>query len=335
MSANNSHGDRPFVGQLAEYMAWIVKERHRLGFKFGEEERLLHELDELSIGYECTGRLPENLVRKFVERKPNWHQGTQEHHLQTARILALYLIRHDVPAFVPDKSMITNLHGDYKPYIFSHEETAGIFGEADKAKPSISNSNVFYPTIFRLQYGCGLRISETLGLQMRDVDMMEKVIHVKDAKNHKDRDVPFSDSVGAYLEWYAGKVHPIYQDNEYFFQSHWGDGKYSISTVSNYFREVLRRCGIRHGGRKNGGPHLHCLRHTFCCHSLENMLRGGTSHQAAIPLLMTYLGHSSPSATGYYLKLTAEAFPDLREKINELYGNMLPDMEVRLNYEDD
>lgn len=244
MSANNSHGDRPFIGQLAEYMEGIVKERHRLGFKFGEEERLLHELDELSIGYECTGRLPEDLVRKFVERKPNWHQGTQEHHLQAARILALYLIRHDVPAFVPDKSMITNLHEDYKPYIFSHEEIAGIFQEADKAKPSILNSNVFYPTIFRLQYGCGLRISETLGLQMRDVDMIEKVIHVKDAKNHKDRDVPFSGSVGAYLEWYSGKVHPIYQDNEYFFQSHWGGGKYSISTVSSYFREVLRRCGI-------------------------------------------------------------------------------------------
>lgn len=65
------------------------------------------------------------------------------------------------------------------------------------------------------------------------------------------------------------------------------------------------------------------------------MLREGTTHQAALPLLMIYLGHSSLAATGYYLKLTAEAFPDLIEKINQLYGDIMPDLKVRLDYEDD
>jgi hypothetical protein len=65
------------------------------------------------------------------------------------------------------------------------------------------------------------------------------------------------------------------------------------------------------------------------------MLREGTSHQAALPLLMIYLGHSSLSATGYYLKLTAEAFPDLRDRIDRLYGDIIPDLKVRLYYEDD
>mgnify|MGYP002511425270 FL=1 len=110
-----------------------------------------------------------------------------------------------------------------------------------------------------------------------------------------------------------------YRADDYFFMSRWGDRHYSINTISSYFRGILFRCGIHHGGRKNGGPHLHCLRHTFCCHSLEKMLREGTAHQAALPFLMTYLGHSSLSATGYYLRLTAEAFPDLQDKINRLY----------------
>ncbi len=67
------------------------------------------------------------------------------------------------------------------------------------------------------------------------------------------------------------------------------------------------------------GPHLHNLRHTFCVHSLEAMLCNGTPHQTALPLLMTYLGHSSLSATGRYLKLTAKAFPDLNEKISSIF----------------
>lgn len=90
-----------------------------------------------------------------------------------------------------------------------------------------------------------------------------------------------------------------------------------------------------HGSKSDGGPHLHNLRHTFCVHSLEAMLRNGIPHQVALPLLMTYLGHSSLSATGRYLKLTAEVFPDLVDQINRIYADIIPDLEVKTEYEDD
>ena len=70
-------------------------------------------------------------------------------------------------------------------------------------------------------------------------------------------------------------------------------------------------------------------------HSLEAMLRNGTSHQVALPLLMTYMGHSSLSATGRYLKLTAEAFPDLAGQISRIYAHIIPDLEVKTEYEDE
>ena len=47
------------------------------------------------------------------------------------------------------------------------------------------------------------------------------------------------------------------------------------------------------------------------------------------------LGHSSLSATGRYLKLTAEAFPDLVDQINRIYADIIPDLEVKTEYEDD
>ena len=327
--------NKTFIGPLAAHLDGMVAERHRMGFKFGEEERLLHELDRLSVTFDCENGLSKELTEKFIERKPNWHQGTQEHHVHVARLFALYLLRHDIPAFLVGHTSVTDLHEDYKPYIFTHEEIDRIFQQADSIRPNSQQSHVFYPVALRVQYACGLRISETLNLRMSDVDLEEKVFHVKDAKNHKDREVPFGDSVGEYLAWYSSMVHQAYRADDYFFMSRWGDRHYSINTVSAYFREILFRCGIHHGGRKNGGPHLHCLRHTFCCHSLEKMLREGTLHQAALPLLMTYLGHSSLSATGYYLRLTAEAFPDLQDKINHLYGGIIPELEVRIDYEDD
>ena len=65
------------------------------------------------------------------------------------------------------------------------------------------------------------------------------------------------------------------------------------------------------------------------------MLHKGISHEVALPLLMTYLGHNSLSETGKYLKLTAEAFPDLVEQINKIYSNVIPNLEVKFEYEDE
>ena len=89
-----------------------------------------------------------------MEQKPNWHQGTQEHHVQAIRIFALYLLRHDIPAFLVDYTSVTDLHEDYKPYIFTHEEINRIFEHADHIRANGQQSHVFYPVLFRVRYAC-------------------------------------------------------------------------------------------------------------------------------------------------------------------------------------
>lgn len=42
------------------------------------------------------------------------------------------------------------------------------------------------------------------------------------------------------------------------------------------------------------------------------------------------MGHSSLASTGRYLRLTAEAFPDLAKQMEEAFGHIIPDLEVRL-----
>jgi site-specific recombinase XerD len=327
--------NRVFTGPLAPYLKGLLEEKRFLGYKYDEPERLLGVLDEMSGEFECSHGLPKDLCLEFIKKEPNWHQATQEHRVALLRILAEYMTRHDVPAYVVDSTIVTNLHEDFKPYIFTHEQIENIFDAADRIKPNGVNSHIFYPAILRVQYGCGLRISETLGLRMEDVNLEDGILHVVNAKNNKDRDIPVSESVLAYLKWYSRKIHPVYNEDDYFFKSRWGNGHYEKTTVNHYFKDILLKCGIQHGGRKHGGPHLHNLRHTFCVHSLEAMLKGGIPHEVALPLICMYMGHSSLSATGRYLKLTAEAFPDLIEQINQIYGDIMPELEVRTEYEDD
>jgi integrase len=327
--------NRAFTGPLAKHLRGLLDEKRSLGFKYGEQERLMSVLDEMSKQYDCTQGLPKELCLAFVERDPNWRQATQENRVSLIRVLAEYMIRHDFPAHLIDSTIVTKQHEDFKPYIFTYKQISDIFAVADKIRPNVVNSHVFYPTILRVQYGCGLRISETLGLRMKDVDFSARVLHVINAKNNKDRDIPVSESVATYMKWYSRKVRPAYAPEDYFFKSRRGTGHYEKTAVNHYFRDILFDCGIKHGGKGDGGPHLHNLRHTFCVHSLESMLRSGISHQTALPLLMTYLGHSTLSATGRYLKLTAEAFPDLVQQINRIYDEIIPDFEVKTEYEDD
>ena len=324
-----------FTGPLANYMQGVLIEKRKLGFKYEEQERLFRILDELSKSFDCSNGLSKELCMKFVEKEPNWHQATQEGRVYLIRVLAEYMIRHNVPAHMLDTSIITKKYEDFKPYIFTHSQIHDIFCAADKINPIWSNSHIFYPTILRVQYGCGLRISETLGLKIKDVDFKNNILHVKNAKNNKDRDIPFSNSIAIYLKWYFNKIHVVYNSEDYFFKSKLGNGLYNKSSVNSYFHDILFKCGIQSGGRRNGGPHLHNLRHTFCVHSLSNMLHKGISHEVALPLLMIYLGHNSLSETGKYLKLTAEAFPDLVEQINKIYCNVIPNLEVKFEYEDE
>ena len=51
------------------------------------------------------------------------------------------------------------------------------------------------PLLFRMLYGCGLRISEALALLKSDVDLKDGVLHIRHGKNDRERIVPMSVSL--------------------------------------------------------------------------------------------------------------------------------------------
>ena len=89
-----------FTGPLAEHMADFLKEKRSLGYKYEEQERILHVLDEMSKQFDCSRGLPKDLCLAFVKRDPNWRQKTQEQRVTLIRTFAEYLIRHEIPAYL-------------------------------------------------------------------------------------------------------------------------------------------------------------------------------------------------------------------------------------------
>jgi len=65
-----------------------------------------------------------------------------------------------------------------------------------------------------------------------------------------------------------------------------------------------------------------------CTVAQGNNLRSWFAHGrdvgALLPVLQTYLGHSSIADTAYYLHLTAESYPDITTRVQQVIGDVVP-----------
>ncbi len=139
--------------------------------------------------------------------------------------------------------------------------------------------------LIRLAYSAGLRVSEAVSLKVKDIDLGNKQIHIKQAKGVKDRITVLSDKligeIGCLIE-YADA-------NDYLIPSERG-GKLSIRTAGKIFNLALKKAGIKKDAT------FHSLRHSFATHLLEN----GTD----IRYVQALLGHSSLKTTQLYTQIT-------------------------------
>ena len=64
---------------------------------------------------------------------------------------------------------------------------------ADETEPRevARNMHLALPVIFRILYGCGLRVSEVVGLRYKDVNLEDGILTIREAKTDRDISVRF------------------------------------------------------------------------------------------------------------------------------------------------
>jgi integrase len=171
-----------------------------------------------------------------------------------------------------------------------------------------SNKHQSYPLLFRLLYCCGLRISEALRLKISDVDFEKGALFIRESKFNQDRMIPMSVSLAEMFARYQALFNRNKAPKDYYL-----------------YRELLWKARISHGG-KGKGPRIHDLRHAFCVHSLAKQVKDGVDLYVALPILSVYVGHNSVGATQRYVRLTAEAHPELIEKVSQTCAYVFPEV---------
>jgi integrase len=312
-----------YKSSLAPFFTSYVDFKRSLGYKF-QDISTLKNLDQFlcECSYGSSIGLSEKVlsplcVHRANESDRNWYSRIVE-----LRGFAVYLNRLGYPSFVP--RLPKGYSSTFTPYIFTHEELSRFFASCDRLEyhPNYQSYHHVLPALFRLLYGCGLRIGEALSLRCEDVNLSEGLITIHDTKNGEERRLPLSDSLTAVLEQYASHRRANGCGSEYFFVKRNGD-RCSCNTVYSKFRKVLFHAGISHGG-KGTGPRLHDLRHSFSVHSLASMADQGMDLYYCLPLLSQYLGHKSLAATDSYVRLTADMYPGLLNEVNRICAFVFP-----------
>ncbi|MFH1762506.1 MAG: tyrosine-type recombinase/integrase [bacterium] len=319
--------EKAFVGEFNELLESFVKQKIVLGYKYDATRDSLKRFSHYTLNYRIDKKsLSKELVLSWTARRKNESDITWAHRSSDLRQFALYLQSHGYDAFIPPKCHKIRRHA-FVPYIFTQEEIQNFMRVVDSIAPHPrSNKNQSYPLLFRLLYCCGLRITESLQIKISDVDSDKGTLLIREAKFGKDRILPLSPSLASMFVRYHGLFNKNKSADDYYFTNK-GGTPVTRDRVYKVYRQLLWKVGISHGG-KGKGPRLHDLRHTFCVHTLAKQVKAGVDLYVALPILSVYLGHCSVRATQGYVRLTAEAYPDLIEEISRTCAHVLPEVTI-------
>jgi len=314
---------------LADAIAALVAQKRVVGYKYDTEARVLARFEAFCrIEFPGLGTVSQASVEAWVAsaRRREVRPATLRALAAPVRELARWLGHRGVHAYVLPVGVLARPAG-YVPRIYTDQELAALFAQTDRCRycSQVPFRHLVMPVLFRTIYACGLRLSEARLLRPGDVDIDAGVLQVRDAKGGKDRQVPVSEPLRVRLSDYhaqlVGCSAQVDLGLSWFFPGRSGL-PLTVGNIDKNFRRFLWRARISHGGRGHG-PRVHDLRHTFAVNNLRFWFAQGQDVGALLPILQTYMGHSSLRDTAYYLRLTAESYPDITARVQQATGDVV------------
>lgn len=315
-----------YSGLIDQYLEY----KHALGFYSEDIGRRLRCFDRLTIERrENVIGITKELFDEWGALYPFEAPSNQYIRISILRGFSAYLQLIGYESHVPK---LPKYRSNFTPHIYTKSEMAAIFRECDKLhvyRHYMNSMKCVMPSLIRVLYGTGIRISEAMRLTHGDVNLSDGILTLRECKNGQDRIAPMSLSLTEVCKDFVAYKQSLglnTEPNASFFTAANGS-TCCTSTISVLFRTILYRAGLPCAGRGNN-PRLHDLRHTFCVNALVKMSESGMDLYYSMPVLMTYMGHKSLSATNRYVRITEEMYPDLIQKVNEVYKYVFPEIGI-------
>jgi integrase/recombinase XerD len=217
-------------------------------------------------------------------------------HRKAACLRSFYrhLRREGIVEGDPTASLSAPRRGQKLPQVLSRAEVSRLLEQPKGTEPAALRDRA----LLELMYACGLRASEAIGLELRDVDLEDHVLRAR-GKGSKERVVPIGSSaikaLGPYLE--RGRPALVRGRSEPHLFVNFRGGP--LTRQGLY--KIVRRHAESAGLADRMSPHT--LRHTFATH----LLAGGCDLRS----VQEMLGHADVATTQLYTHLSSQRLKDV------------------------
>jgi len=209
-------------------------------------------------------------------------------HRQALKLLSYYLketgqVFLEIDILLPKQKRKQN-------EILTPQEITALYGECKTTPLGIRDR-----VMLAVFYGCGLRRSEGVGLDVSDLLFAQNLIYIRKGKHYKERYVPMTKEVRNEIENYLNYARPILlkdPNQPSFFVSERGTRPQGQSLYIR-LKELVKIAQIDKNIR------LHDLRHSIATHLLQSGMK--------LTHIAEFLGHASMESTQIYTHLMNES----------------------------
>lgn len=303
---------------LRRHLEDYLKLRRSVGFKLDRTEKLLGLfLDHLEVHGQV--RITTEAAITWASQSETASTNWWAHRLSVVRNFARHLHAIDPVHEVPPPGVFPTEPARAVPYIYSEAEISALTAAAGRLVSPLRAAT--YETLIGLLTITGLRIGEALALDRDDVDLAAGVLRVRDSKFGKSRHVPIHASTVDALVAYGRRRDELCPSPRHrsWFVSLAGTRLHYCS-VHRTWLSLVDAAGLTPRSR-SCRPRPHDLRHRFAALTLLGWYRDGLDVQAHLPLLSTYLGHTNPAQTYWYLTGTPELLGIVADRLDGAASN--------------
>ena len=216
--------------------------------------------------------------------------------LAAVRSLFRFLSREGLIAVNPARLVRTPKAPKTLPDVMTAEQVNGLIDTvaADKFERTHPARD---RAIFEFLYGCGIRLSELVGLDLDDIDRTERWIRVR-GKGRKERQVPFASKAAESLDRYLDARHAAPQERA-LFVNHRGR-RLTARGVTG----IVKLYGLLVNG--DSSIHPHAFRHAYATHLLAD--------GADLRAIQELLGHARLSTTQKYTQVSLTGLMEVYDR---------------------
>ena len=233
-------------------------------------------------------QLNDGHLTAFLNSREGISKRTQARVLSSLRSFCTWLVLEGLLKDNPCDRIDAPKLGRYLPDVLSVDEVQSMMDAMDESTWLGRRDRA----LLEVLYGCGLRVSEAVGLRVSCLYLDEGCVRVV-GKGDKERLVPIgemaSDALVAYLQERPAEFSKV----EYVFVNRYGN---PLSRVSAF--NTVKKAALLTGIRKEISPHT--FRHSFATHLIEN--------GADLRFVQEMLGHESVSTTEIYTHIDSSTW---------------------------